>query len=55
MTIDIAADGFRYIPGVFQYSASVAALDGFRIERVEFMRPLSLLASIRPWLRAASS
>jgi len=36
MTIDIPAAGYRYIPGVFQYSAGVAALDGFQIERVTF-------------------
>jgi hypothetical protein len=43
-TIDVRAGGFRYIPGVFQYSAGVAALDDFRIERVEFMRPVPLMA-----------
>src|SRR6185437_7740970 len=43
-TIDVPAGGFRYIPGVFQYSAGVAALDGFRIERVEFRRPIPLAA-----------
>jgi hypothetical protein len=41
-TIEVPAGGFRYIPGVFQYSSGVAALDGFRIERVEFMRPVPL-------------
>src|SRR5579872_5939497 len=41
-TIDLPAAGYRYIPGVFQYSAGVAALDGFRIERVEFQRPIPL-------------
>lgn len=39
---DFAAGGYRYIPGVFQYSAGVAALDGFRIERVTFRRPVPL-------------
>jgi hypothetical protein len=43
MTIPaFAAGGYRYIPGVFQYSAGVAALDGFRIERVMFARPVPL-------------
>jgi hypothetical protein len=42
--IDIPAAGYRYIPGVFQYSSGVAALDGFRIERVELMRPVPLSA-----------
>jgi len=41
-TVDFPAGGYRYIPGVFQYSAGVAALDGFRIERVELLRPIPL-------------
>jgi hypothetical protein len=41
-TTEVPAGGFRYIPGVFQYSSGVAALDGFQIERVEFMRPVAL-------------
>jgi hypothetical protein len=43
-TIDTPAGGYRYIPYAFQYSGGVAALDGFRIERVEFSRPLPLAA-----------
>jgi hypothetical protein len=43
-TIEVPAGGFRYIPGVFQYSSGVAALDGFRIERIEFRRPVPLAA-----------
>src|ERR1700722_17294746 len=43
-TIDVPAGGYRYIPGVFQYSAGVRALDGYRIERVEFMQPVTLAA-----------
>jgi hypothetical protein len=43
-TIDVPAGGFRYIPGVFQYSAGVAALDGFRLERVELLNPVPLAA-----------
>jgi len=43
-TVDFPAGGYRYIPGVFQYSAGVAALDGFRIERVELLRPIPLTA-----------
>src|SRR5882672_7749302 len=41
-TIDTPAGGYSYIPGVFQYSAGVAALPGFRIERVRFSRPVPL-------------
>jgi hypothetical protein len=43
-TVDFPAGGYRYIPGVFQYSAGVAALPGFRIERVELARPVALAA-----------
>ena len=43
-TIEVPAGGYRYIPGVFQYSAGVRALDGYRIERVEFRRPVPLAA-----------
>jgi hypothetical protein len=41
-TIDMRAGGYRYIPFAFQYSGGVAALDGFRIERVTFSEPLRL-------------
>ena len=37
-----AAGGYRYIPGVFQYSAGAAALPGFEIVRVRFMTPVPL-------------
>lgn len=43
-TVDFPAGGYRYIPGVFQYSAGVAALLGFRIERVELLQPIPLAA-----------
>ncbi len=43
-TIDLPAAGYRYIPFAFQYSGGVEALPGFRIERVEFARPLALAA-----------
>ena len=36
------AGGYRYIPGVFQYSAGVRAAEGFRIERATFRRPVPL-------------
>jgi hypothetical protein len=41
-TIVTSGGGYSYIPGVFQYSAGVAALPGFRVERVRFSRPLPL-------------
>lgn len=41
-TENFAAGGYRYIPGVFQYSAGVAALDGHEVRRVRFQNPLSV-------------
>jgi hypothetical protein len=41
-TIPVAAGGFRFVPGVYQYSAGVAAEPGFRIERVRFAEPVPL-------------
>ncbi|WP_180900689.1 2-amino-5-chloromuconate deaminase CnbZ [Martelella soudanensis] len=35
-TTTMAAGGYRYIPGVLQYSAGVSALDGYRIIRARF-------------------
>jgi hypothetical protein len=37
------ADGYKAIPAVFQYSAGVSALPGFRIERVRFAEPVPLM------------
>jgi hypothetical protein len=34
--------GYRYIPGVFQYSGGVAAEPGYEIERARFRRPVLL-------------
>jgi len=39
---DFLPGGYSYLPGVFQYSAGVAALSGFRIERATFQRPVAL-------------
>lgn len=39
---DFLPGGYRYLPSVFQYSAGVAALPGFRIEQVRFGRPVAL-------------
>jgi hypothetical protein len=33
---------YRYIPGARQYSAGVTAMDGYRLERVRFSRPVPL-------------
>jgi hypothetical protein len=45
--IPFAAGGYRYVKGVFQYSAGVAAEAGFEIERVRFRRPLPLAEGFR--------
>lgn len=36
------AGGYRFVKGVFQYSAGVAAEPGWRIERARFKKPLPL-------------
>src|SRR5688572_2106370 len=41
------AGGYRYLKGVFQYSAGVAAESGFEIERVRFRRMLPLAEGFR--------
>ena len=38
------AGGYRYVDGVFQYSAGVAAEPGFRLRRVRFTEPVPLAA-----------
>lgn len=37
-----APGNYRFLPGVFQYSAGVAAEPGFRIERVRLLEPIPL-------------
>src|SRR3954452_8697348 len=34
--------GYKFMPGVSQYSAGVAALPGFTLERVRFSKPVPL-------------
>jgi hypothetical protein len=34
--------GYRFVKGVFQYSAGVAAMSGYRILRVQFRQPVPL-------------
>ena len=41
-TKDYEKGGYRYIKGMFQYSAGVAALPGYQIERVRFKKPLPI-------------
>ena len=40
--LDLPERGFRFVEGVFQYSAAVAALAGFRMERARFANPVPL-------------
>ncbi|CAH2599031.1 2-amino-5-chloromuconate deaminase [Rhodovastum atsumiense] len=40
--IDFAAGGYRFVPGVTQYSGGVAALPGFAIIRMRFEDPVPL-------------
>jgi hypothetical protein len=41
-SVDFQAGGYRFIPGVFQYSAGVAALAGFSMRRIQFQSPVPL-------------
>jgi hypothetical protein len=41
-TVAFGPGGYRYIPAVFQYSAGVAAEDGFELVRVRFRKPLPM-------------
>ncbi|WP_137124380.1 hypothetical protein [Roseomonas sp. HF4] len=50
-TIAIAEAGYRFIPAVMQYSGGVAALPGFRLERVRFAEPLPMAEG---WRRIAA-
>lgn len=41
-TVEAPDGGYRFIPGVSQYSAGVGALPGFALERVRFANPVPL-------------
>ena len=41
-TVDFSAGGYRFIPGVFQYSGGVAASPGYEVQRVRFRAPVPL-------------
>lgn len=47
MTGTVDREGYRYIPGPFQYSAGVAALAGYAIERLRFADPVPLAEGFR--------
>ena len=42
-TRTVREGGFRFLPGVYQYSAGVAAEPGFALERVRFAEPVPLM------------
>jgi hypothetical protein len=46
-TQTFAPGGYRFIPGMFQYSGGVAAEPGFSIERVRFRKPVPLMEGFR--------
>ena len=55
-TVALDDFGYRYIPGPFQYSAGVAALPGYAIERVRFANPVKLddgFVAIEAYMKAA--
>lgn len=43
-TVEAPDSGYRFMPGVSQYSCGIAALSGFAIERVRFSEPVPLTA-----------
>jgi hypothetical protein len=45
LTVDF--HGYRYIPGPFQYSAGIAALAGYAVERVRFTNPIPVTDGFR--------
>jgi hypothetical protein len=45
--IAFPSGGYRYIKGVFQYSAGVAVEPGFEIERARFQQPMPLAEGFR--------
>jgi hypothetical protein len=47
MTETIEREGYLYVPGPFQYSAGVAALPGYAIERVRFANPVPVAEGFR--------
>ena len=46
-----APGGYACLPAVFQYSAGVAALPGFRLERARFANPVPMAEG---WRRIAA-
>ena len=56
MSTSFLPGGYRFVPGMFQYSGGAAAEPGFAIERVRFQRPVPLaegFARIEAYITAA--
>ena len=56
MTDTIEREGYRFIPGPFQYSAGIAAKPGYAIQRIRFSNPVPLsegFARIEAYMQAA--
>ncbi|MEM7404437.1 MAG: hypothetical protein AAF458_04050 [Pseudomonadota bacterium] len=54
--VEFAPGGYRYVRGPFQYSAGVAAMSGFALERVRLLNPMPLTESYafaESWLKQA--
>ncbi len=45
--VNFVRGGYAFVEGVSQYSAGVAALPGFRIERIRFSRPVPLAEAFK--------
>jgi hypothetical protein len=41
-TVEAAGSGYRFMPGVSQYSCGIAALGGYTIERARFAEPVPM-------------
>lgn len=46
-TVEAEGGGYRFMPGVSQYSCGIAALPGFAVERVRFADPVPLKVGFR--------
>ena len=55
-SVDFQPGGYRFVPGVFQYSAGVVAMAGYGMRRTQFRRPVPLdegFARIEAIIKAA--
>ncbi len=55
-SVDFLAGGYRFAPGVYQYSAGVVAMPGYSMRRIQFRQPVRLdegFAQIETVIKAA--